>query len=109
MKRAKRALILGDPRQIEPVFTVPSKFIAALADLSPYTADGTYSPNQTSVQKLADNSNACGVNLSIERGSAVWVGSPLRVHWRCIEPMFSWSNAIAYNDRMVFDTREKSD
>src|SRR4051812_6598511 len=100
--RAKRAVVIGDPLQIEPVFTLPSRFISAVAELSPYTADATYSPHMTSVQALADKANRLGVLLGSESGDQIWVGSPLRVHRRCIEPMFSWSNAIAYQGKMVF-------
>jgi uncharacterized small protein (DUF1192 family) len=100
--RAKHAVVIGDPLQIEPVFTLPSRFISAVAELSPHTADGSYSPHKTSVQRLADNANKFGVIMRSEGGQGLWVGSPLRVHRRCIEPMFSWSNDIAYDGKMVF-------
>jgi hypothetical protein len=100
--RAQHAVVIGDPLQIEPVFTLPSRFISAIAELSPYTADGSYSPHETSVQRLADNANRFGVTVGNESSPGLWVGSPLRVHRRCIEPMFSWSNDIAYNGKMVF-------
>jgi AAA domain len=99
---AKHAVVIGDPLQIEPVFTLPSCFIATVAELSPHTADGSYSPHKTSVQRLADNGNKFGVTMRSEGGQGLWVGSPLRVHRRCIEPMFSWSNEIAYDGKMVF-------
>ena len=107
--RAKRAVVIGDPLQIEPVFTLPSRFISAVAELSPHTADGSYSPHQTSVQRLADNANRFGVTLKGVDGDEVWVGSPLRVHFRCIEPMFSWSNEIAYNGKMILETPRRSE
>lgn len=102
MFRAQRAVVIGDPLQIEPVFTLPSRFISAIAELSPYTAQGSYSPHRTSVQELADKANRFGVFLGREDDDPLWVGSPLRVHRRCIDPMFSWSNSIAYQDKMVF-------
>ena len=100
--RARHALVVGDPRQIEPIFTLPSQFIAALAGLSPYTSGGQYSPHRTSVQRLADEANRYGAQLPDDGDDPVWIGSPLRVHRRCIEPMFSWSNRIAYNGKMIF-------
>ncbi len=107
--RARRAVVIGDPLQIEPVFTLPSRFISAVAELSRHTDDGSYSPNKTSVQRLADNANRFGVTIGNEGNQAVWVGSPLRVHRRCIDPMFSWSNEIAYGSKMVFGLLQRSE
>ncbi len=107
--RAKRAVVIGDPLQIEPVFTLPSRFISAVAELSPHTDDGSYSPNKASVQRLADNANRFGVTIENEGSQGVWVGSPLRVHRRCIDPMFSWSNEIAYGGKMVFGLPKRSE
>ncbi len=107
--RAKRAVVIGDPLQIEPVFTLPSRFISAIADLSPHTRDGGYSPDKTSVQRLADKANRFGVTIESEGTEGVWVGSPLRVHRRCIDPMFSWSNEIAYGGKMVFGLTQRSE
>jgi hypothetical protein len=106
--RARRAVVIGDPLQIEPVFTLPSRFISAVAELSRHTDDGSYSPNKTSVQRLADNANRFGVTIGNEGDQGVWVGSPLRVHRRCIDPMFSWSNEIAYGSKMVFGLLQRS-
>lgn len=55
-----------------------------------------------SAQHLADRGNRFGSNVIQYGGSDLWVGSPLRVHRRCFDPMFSLSNKIAYNDKMVF-------
>lgn len=107
--RAKRAVVIGDPLQIEPVFTLPGRFISAVAELSPHTNDGSYSPNKTSVQRLADNANRFGVTIENKSTQGVWVGSPLRVHRRCIDPMFSWSNEIAYGGKMVFGLLQRSE
>nr|ELR5040179.1 hypothetical protein [Providencia stuartii]ELR5083508.1 hypothetical protein [Providencia stuartii] len=38
----------------------------------------------------------------------IWIGIPLWVHRRCIEPMFSLANNMAYNGRMIHaDAKEK--
>lgn len=105
--RAKRALVVGDPRQIEPVFTLPSRFIAALASTAEETAAGGYSPHLTSVQRLADAANRHGSYFASEAGEPLWVGSPLRVHRRCVEPMFRWANQISYEGKMVFGRDEQ--
>jgi hypothetical protein len=100
--RAQRALIVGDPLQIEPVFTVPIGLINALALQSPGTEGGDYSPARTSVQRLADDANPYGISVPVDGDEPLWIGSPLRVHRRCVDPMFSISNRIAYQDKMVF-------
>ena len=105
--RAKRAVVIGDPLQIEPVFTVPKRLIAEFAKHSLYTAQGAYSPDVVSAQVLADRANKYGANTSTQAEENIWIGSPLRVHRRCIDPMFSVSNAIAYENRMIFGLSER--
>ncbi|MFS8144161.1 DEAD/DEAH box helicase [Rhizobium sp. BR 249] len=107
MLRARRVMVIGDPQQIEPVFTLPSALINAASALSPHTAEGEYSPNRTSVQMLADAANRYGTTIPSEEADGLWIGSPLRVHRRCIDPMFSLANRIAYQDKMVFGLRER--
>lgn len=99
--RAKRAVIVGDPLQIEPVFTLPSKLITALGRLSAHTSGDEYAPNRVSVQKLADQANRYGAHTNTG-GESLWIGSPLRVHRRCVEPMFGLSNRIAYAGKMIY-------
>ncbi|MGI6855328.1 DEAD/DEAH box helicase [Mesorhizobium sp. 1B3] len=102
--RAKRAVVVGDPLQIEPVFTVPAALIEALATA---TTDGdlsAYMPHRASAQNLADAATAAGTDVEIdESGTRQWIGSPLRVHRRCNDPMFSIANDIAYAGTMVYD------
>ncbi|WP_417823596.1 AAA domain-containing protein [Thalassospira lucentensis] len=100
--RGKRVVAVGDPRQIEPVFTVPTTLIDALSEQSPDTQNGIYAPNKTSVQELADKWSKFGSYVDNGMGGTIWIGSPLRVHRRCIDPMFSIANKIAYEDNMVF-------
>lgn len=99
--RAQRAVIVGDPLQIEPVFTLPSTLITALGRLSTHAQDERYAPNRTSVQTLADQANRFGT-YSNNGDDPLWIGSPLRVHRRCVEPMFSLSNRIAYENKMIY-------
>ncbi|SHO56563.1 DEAD/DEAH box helicase [Vibrio quintilis] len=96
--RSKRAVVVGDPLQIEPVFTIPPEFVDGFARESLGEDEWKiWSPTKTSVQKLADRINRYGTEM-ISKGE--WLGSPLRVHRRCDEPMFSISNKIAYNEKM---------
>lgn len=99
--RAQRAVVVGDPLQIEPVFTVPIKLLEALAKTSVLPVDMEVSPDKTSVQVLADEANRFGAKVS-SGGKSLWIGSPLRVHRRCVDPMFSISNEIAYEGKMIF-------
>lgn len=100
--RAKRAMVVGDPLQIEPVFTLPQRLVKTLGQLSIHTANEAFAPNRVSVQSLADQNNLYGSVFKNDTDEELWIGSPLRVHRRCIEPMFSLSNQIAYGNKMVF-------
>ncbi len=102
--RSQRAVVVGDPLQIEPVFTVPVRLIRALEEHA-MAADYAASPHCVSVQHLADGANRFGAKLvDEEQDSETWVGSPLRVHRRCSDPMFSIANRIAYGGKMVHPT-----
>ncbi|PYE85304.1 DEAD/DEAH box helicase [Phyllobacterium leguminum] len=108
LMRSRNAMIIGDPLQIEPVFTLPTAFLKALGELSPHTETGEYSPARASVQTLADAANKFGAAVTTESDDPLWIGSPLRVHRRCIDPMFSLANRIAYHGKMVFAAGERT-
>lgn len=108
MWRAKRAVVVGDPLQIEPVFTVPARLVRALSALSPATAGEGYAPDKVSVQRLADDANRYGTLAPSAGADPLWIGSPLRVHRRCADPMFGLSNAIAYGGKMVFGLKQRA-
>jgi hypothetical protein len=99
--RARRAVVVGDPLQIEPVFTVPIKLIKALVSSSELPPDQVVAPHQVSVQNLADEANRLGTRIGSGDDSR-WIGSPLRVHRRCVDPMFGIANEIAYEGKMIF-------
>jgi hypothetical protein len=99
--RSKRAVVVGDPLQIEPVFTVPIKLIEELAKNAGLTSKARVAPHQVSVQNLADAANSLGALVPVG-GEMQWIGSPLRVHRRCVDPMFTIANAIAYRNKMIF-------
>jgi hypothetical protein len=99
--RSKRAVVIGDPLQIEPVMTVPSAIVGELS--SWYRLDALWSPCTQSAQTLADRTMTLGAWIG-DPGTpetSVWTGLPLRAHRRCTDPMFTVANAIAYKGQMV--------
>ncbi|MBU7596393.1 hypothetical protein JGS22_001740 [Streptomyces sp. P38-E01] len=105
--RARRAVLVGDPLQLEPVVTLPRSGQQALR--RSFGVDEEWTPGRNSAQRVADRSNTWGTWLPSPDDSAerVWVGSPLRVHRRCESPMFDISNRIAYEDLMVQGTPDR--
>lgn len=102
--RSRRAVIVGDPLQVEPVFTVPLRLTEALRRR--HQVDPVWSPADESVQTLTDRITPFGSWVSTSADSAtgdtrIWTGMPLRTHRRCDDPMFSVANRIAYAGQMV--------
>jgi hypothetical protein len=96
LMRVKRAVIVGDPMQIQPVVTIPEKLVNQISQR--YGVDETrWMAPKESVQTLADGASAIKAKLN-----TLTVGLPLLVHRRCEEPMFSVSNAVAYGNKMVY-------
>ena len=93
--RSKKAVIIGDPMQIEPVLSIPDQLISEIR--IQYQVDKQWSPATESAQTIADRSMSLGTYI----GNDAWTGMPLRCHRRCIDPMFKVANAIAYNNQMV--------
>lgn len=106
--RAKRTLIVGDPLQIEPVFTSAPQLVDHLMTAVLGEAQENWTPLKWSVQQLADRVNSYGCYLDV-MGEQKWIGIPLWVHRRCIDPMFSIANHIAYNNRMIHGVADKHD
>ena len=100
--RAKRAIVVGDPLQVEPIVTIPQVLIDIIADSTGVAK--TYKVIENSVQTFADNINEFNGMIGERK-----VGCPLVVHRRCIEPMFSISNMISYDNRMFNKTNKKED
>lgn len=106
--RTRRAVIVGDPRQLEPVLTLPWSGQKRLC--GQFDVDPQWTPQNGSVQSIADRLNAFGTRLPEPDGSGdVWVGSPLRVHRRCDRLMFEVSNRIAYDGMMVYGVPPRPD
>lgn len=98
--RCRRAIVVGDPKQVEPVVTDELDLIKQVIQ-NDYT--GYYQSKTHSVQGFADRLNTIGTTY-IEDGQKTWVGCPLVVHRRCISPMFELSNALSYNHMMKQQT-----
>ncbi|WP_372379607.1 AAA domain-containing protein [Vibrio natriegens] len=98
--RAKRAIVVGDPLQVEPVFTSSPLLVNYLMKTKLQSQSERWNPCIWSVQKLSDRVNPYGCMLDIA-GEEQWIGVPLWVHRRCSEPMFSIANEVAYNNRMI--------
>lgn len=98
--RAKRVLVVGDPLQIEPVFTTPPSLVKYICEAQLGSDGDDWNPSICSVQQIADRANSYGCSLEI-MNKPTWIGIPLWVHRRCIEPMFSLANKIAYDNRMI--------
>lgn len=100
--RTRRAIVVGDPLQVEPVVTTPKVLINILADSM--GVNNKYKAIENSVQTFADYMNEFYGIIGKRQ-----VGCPLLVHRRCIEPMFSISNMISYDNRMFNKTNKKKD
>ncbi len=102
--RSKKAIIVGDPNQIEPVVTNDQDLLYSLFqedDLFTLYADKT-----NSVQKFADLINPYGTYIKNDLDKKEWVGCPLLIHRRCVSPMFNISNELSYNGLMKQQTKE---
>ncbi len=100
--RARRAVVIGDPLQIQPVVTTPPKLIRSIFSEFGVNTEEWAAP-EMSAQTLADRVSWFGTDILTDDGD-IWVGSPLRVHRRCENPMFKISNHVAYNGLMVYGT-----
>lgn len=99
LMRARRAVVVGDPLQIEPVVTLPDSLTVAICRHFGADPDRFNAP-AASVQTLADAATPYGAEFQVPQGSRS-VGVPLLVHRRCADPMFGISNAVAYERLMV--------
>ena len=99
--RSRRAIVVGDPRQVEPVVTDELDLIKRIVRDS---STKYYQDKTLSVQGFADRLNRIGTYYADET-EKLWVGCPLVVHRRCISPMFDISNALSYSHIMKQQTK----
>ena len=104
--RAKKALIVGDPKQIPPVVQSPLKAANNITcpnefKGSPLVIGNTGEEKISSLQICADSINPYGTMID-----DTWVGCPMVLHSRCISPMFNISNQISYGNTMINITKD---
>lgn len=100
--RARKAMIVGDPKQIEPVVTDDLKLLKETYREDIYNP---YKEKNVSVQVCADLINPFGTFMENGSDNPDWVGCPLLVHRRCISPMYEISNILSYNGMMKQQTK----
>lgn len=106
MYRSRQAVIVGDPKQVEPVVTDD---LALLKRAYKENAYKPYKAKTVSVQQFADRINPYGTYMENDNNESEWLGCPLVVHRRCISPMYDISNQISYNNTMKQQTGAPSE
>ena len=114
LMRARRAMIVGDPKQIPPVVPPYQKYAYEFyrqdeTDIKMITEDDIDDCNFNeddvpSLQRSADAINPYGTYIG-----NTWVGCPLVLHKRCISPMFNISNDMSYAGTMIKNTQDPSE
>lgn len=100
--RCRKAVIVGDPKQIEPVVTAETDMFKRIMTSDTLAA---YKDKRISVQGFADCLNPYGTYLG-QGSEREWVGCPLVVHRRCTDPMYSISNELSYDNTMKNDEKK---
>jgi hypothetical protein len=103
LMRARRAVVVGDPMQLQPVTSLPTELADKIAAEFQVNTERFVAP-AASVQTLADASSEFGTTIP---SKGIRVGVPLVVHRRCADPMFSLSNRIAYDGMMIRGRSDK--
>lgn len=107
--RCRRAMVVGDPRQIPPVVTPELSAVRTRMKKQLEYSEGYFLSCEASVQRFADEVNPVGSMRETLNGKGeLWVGCPLVVHRRCLSPMFDISNQISYGKSMINKTAEPS-
>lgn len=107
LQRSHRAVVMGDPRQIEPEVALAPSLIDRLVEA--HQAEPRHRPDRTSAQTLADSKVRVGTwieSFTAGEDARVWTGLPLRAHRRCQSPMFDIANQIAYDEQLTQATPE---
>lgn len=106
LMRTQRAVVVGDPLQVEPVTSLPTQLAETICEEFSVNPDRWNAP-EASVQTVADATSSRGTTFRRD-GNEIKVGLPLLVHRRCADPMFRISNEIAYSELMVKATPDRT-
>ncbi len=108
--RCRKAMVVGDPSQIEPVVTEALDSIRNRMSwfLAGESNSISFFSKAASVQQFADRRNPVGTKNvgASDDGDDSWIGCPLIVHRRCSSPMFEISNRLCYGGTMLKETVE---
>lgn len=100
LMRAKKALILGDQRQLQPISHLGDDIENGLAEPLSDSIRKHTSALTSSTQTIADSSSDVGTYIDPKGSNPLWISLPLMTHRRCAEPMFTIANTIAYDGLM---------
>ncbi|MCP4738656.1 MAG: ATP-binding domain-containing protein [Bosea sp.] len=106
LMRTQRAVVVGDPLQVEPVTSLPTQLSETICEEFDINPDRWNAPS-ASVQTVSDATSSRGTVFP-RAGEDITVGLPLLVHRRCAEPMFGIANDVAYGGLMVKATPDRS-
>ncbi|MEJ7542098.1 AAA domain-containing protein [Staphylococcus intermedius] len=98
IQRSRHIVAVGDPIQIEPVVTLDKNLVDLVRKA--YDVPERLVSVEASVQTLSDYANRYGYWKETQSHKQ-WIGIPLWVHRRCLNPMFTICNKIAYEEKMV--------
>lgn len=97
--RSKYVMAVGDPAQIKPVLTLNVEVLNVLKNH--FGVSEKYLSDSASIQVFVDAVSKFGYYRDKDKAEDSWIGIPLWVHRRCLNPMFTISNRISYQGLMV--------
>lgn len=99
MFRSSSVLAVGDPLQVPPVVPAQERIKTMEIDDAIWVK---YTDENASVQSFSDCINPFGALQQIgNTPDTIWLGCPLTIHRRCLDPMFSISNKVSYGGSMI--------
>jgi hypothetical protein len=103
--RTSKAVLVGDPLQLQPVVGLPIVHQQTLLRLTGIS--DRWLPGSNSAQALADRTCRYVARIEVPGSEEITVGAPLRVHRRCDNPMFDIVNNGVYGGMMVLAENDR--